>query len=409
MSDLQFSYEAETNRAHRQSFGQFFTPEPVARFMVEWVLANAAEELYDPAFGLGAFYFAARYVNANVKFAGSEIDPTILKAFQNSGYGPSLSLSREDYLRQWGKTRAAIVCNPPYMRFQKFLGRDEVFKEFQDHLSLKLSGYTNIASAFLVKSISELVPGGRLAYIMPLEFLNTGYGKVVKEQMLSCGKIHALIRLDCEKDVFPDVTTTIGIILFEKACPPEVTNFYVVRRLEELQRLGFVEPVNAIVQLQLRPCDRWLKYFEPRTLQITNDKYLVPLSHYGVFRRGIATGANEFFVLRPSQVTSMAIPESEVVECITKSSQIKQPIFTDSDFKHLLSRDAPVLLFNANADPSSQAASYIRQGEQRGFHMRYLTRVRNPWYRIESRQPAPIWFGVFSRDGYKVVRNYSTA
>jgi len=409
MSDLHLSYEPETSRDHKQRFGQFFTPEPVARFMVAWVLAHAPDELYDPAFGLGAFYFATRAVNPRVKFAGSEIDPTILKSFRGGDSDPRLSLSCEDYLRQWGKKRTAIVCNPPYMRFQKFLDRNVVFKEFQDHLGLKLSGYTNIASAFLVKSISELVPGGRLAYIMPLEFLNTGYGNAVKEQMLSHGKIHALIRLDCEREIFPDVTTTVGIILFEKASPPGVTHFYVVRKLEELQRLAFAEPTNGIAQLELQPSDHWLKYFEPQILQIVNDKYLVPLSYYGVFSRGIATGANEFFVLRPSQVASLGLPKSEVVECITKSSQIKKPVFTDSDYKDLLSRDAPALLFNANPEPSSQAAIYIRQGERQGFHMRYLTRVRNPWYRIESRQPAPIWIGVFSRDGYKVVRNYSRA
>jgi len=410
--DLHLSCELETFCDHKERFGQFFTPEPVARFMVEWVLDCAPDEIdeiYDPAFGLGAFYFATRAVNKLVKFAGSEIDPIILHSFRGGVFDPRLSLSCEDYLRQWGKKRTAIVCNPPYMRFHKFLNRNVVFEEFQDHLGLKLSGYTNIASAFLVKSISELVPGGRLAYIMPLEFLNTKYGNVVKEYLLSNGRIHALIRLNCEREIFPDVTTTVGIILFEKASSPGVTNFYVVHKLEELQRLASTGPVNGIVQLELQPHDSWLKYFEPQMPQIVNDKYLVPLAYYGTFSRGIATGANEFFILRPSQVASLDLPTSEVVECITKSPQIRKPVFTEEDYKSLLSRDAPVLLFTANQKPSNQATAYIERGERRGFHKRYLTRVRNPWYRIELQQPAPLWIGVFSRDGYKVVRNYSRA
>ena len=39
-----------------------------------------------------------------------------------------------------GKSHANIVCNPPYMRFQKFIGRDSVFRAFVDNLGLRLLG-----------------------------------------------------------------------------------------------------------------------------------------------------------------------------------------------------------------------------------------------------------------------------
>jgi adenine-specific DNA-methyltransferase len=35
--------------------------------------------------------------------------------------------------------------------------------------------------------------------------------------------------------------------------------------------------------------------------------------------------------------------------------------------------------------------------------------MRNPWFKLESRKPAPILFGVFSRNGFKVIRNKSRA
>jgi len=281
-------------------------------------------------------------------------------------------------------------------------------KEFDIRLGLNLSGYTNIASAFLVKSISELTDGGRLAYIMPLEFLNTGYGELVKRYMLSNGRIHAIIRLDCEKDIFPDVITSVGIILFEKAASQECTCFYVVRELEHLEGLLDRTAQNTVSQGSLNPRDRWLRYFEANQSPVKLDD-LVPLYTYGAFARGIATGANEFFVLRPSQVASLGLSISEVLPCITKSCHIQRPIFTSSDFDHMVKRDLPVWVFNAGKFPSRQAVLYLRYGEQKGFHNRYLTRNRNPWYSLESRQPSPIWVGVFSRDGYKVVRNYSKA
>lgn len=405
-SDLSSSYRSSTSLAHRQRFGQFFTEERIARFMVAWVISPGLQEVYDPAFGLGAFYQASRAIGCSVAFAGCEADPTIINFWRGRTQAPNLSLSHEDYLQKWGQRHPAIVCNPPYMRFQKFLGRNEVFKAFKQHLGLSLSGYTNIASAFLLKSISELTDGGRLAYIMPLEFLNTGYGALVKQYMLRQGRIHAIIRLDCEKDAFPDVTTSVGIILFEKTSRRDVTRYYVVRQLEELEKLLQCAPNNLVSQEQLQPQAKWLKYFERHALELRAE-YLTPLSTYGRFSRGIATGANEFFVLSPSRIASIGLTRAEVVGCITKSSQVKHPVFTDSHWEKLISRDAPVFLLNVNTRLSPHAADYIRHGEKEGFNKRYLTRARNPWYRLEWRDPAPIWFGVFSRDGYKVVRNHT--
>lgn len=104
----------------------------------------------------------------------------------------------------WGRKHTNIVCNPPYMRFQKFLNRDAVFSAFAKNAGLRLSGYTNTASAFLIKSLLELDGKGRLAYIMPLEFLNTGYGRAVKAKLLEGGHLAAIIKVDCEKQIFPD-------------------------------------------------------------------------------------------------------------------------------------------------------------------------------------------------------------
>jgi adenine-specific DNA-methyltransferase len=408
MSDLSGSYASSTSLEHRQRFAQFFTKAPIARFMAAWVLTPVVDELYDPAFGLGAFYEAARAINGTVAFAGCDLDASILEFWRHRSGAPNLRLSHEDYLRKWGLRHRAIVCNPPYMRFQRFLGRHQVFEAFKQHLGLTLSGYTNIASAFLVKSVSELTDRGRLAYIMPLEFLNTGYGAKVKQHMLRQGRIHAIIRLDCERDAFPDVTTSIGIILFEKSQGATDTQFCVVHQLEELGTLLHRPRGRIVCQEALQPEAKWLKYFEAEVTQVRAGS-LTALSTYGAFSRGIATGANEFFVLRPSQAARIGLTEAEVLGCITKSSQVRTGLFSDRDWQNLISCDAQILLLNLNRELSPNAMEYIRQGEASGFHNRYLTRVRSPWYRTESRRPAPLWFGVFSRGGYKVVRNYTKA
>ncbi len=90
------------------------------------------------------------------------------------------------------------------MRFQKFLNRSQVFERFERQLNFKLPGYINTAYAFLIKSWAELEPAGRLAYIMPLEFLNAGYGAMVKEKLLDESHLAAIVRLDCEREAIPE-------------------------------------------------------------------------------------------------------------------------------------------------------------------------------------------------------------
>jgi len=71
-------YTASVGFAHRRDHGQFFTPFDVALFMCRWVMTNCAKEIYDPSFGLGAFYNAAQSLDPKVMFQASEIDQRIL-------------------------------------------------------------------------------------------------------------------------------------------------------------------------------------------------------------------------------------------------------------------------------------------------------------------------------------------
>jgi adenine-specific DNA-methyltransferase len=387
---------------HRKSLGQFFTPSQVADFMVGWVLESGRKDLYDPAYGLGAFHPK----NKNIPFSASEMDPIVLEHSKREREGGNFSVRLENYLTVWGGKYGNIVCNPPYMRFQKFLDRSTVFTGFQENLDLRLSGYTNTASAFLIKSLSELKEQGRLAYLMPLEFLNTGYGVLVKKLLLKNGHLMAVLQLECEKDIFPEATTSVGIVLYDATKPYKEVRFYNIRNINELSNFHALQPTSRISVEKLDSESKWLPYLQ--TAKVSFDaSQMVSLFHYGRFSRGIATGANEFFILKPSKVKSLGLLPKEYLRCISRSSQISRPVFSQGDFDTLLSADAPVLLFTTKGALSNPAKRYIQEGESKGYQDRFLTKNRNPWYKTERRRPAPLLVGVFSRGGYKIILNRS--
>ena len=402
-------YVRQVGDTHRKAHGQFFTHPKVAQFMVNWILEFGATSIHDPAFGLGVFHKVVAN-RANVNFTGSEIDPTILCFWKQLEQSNQVVVAEEDYLLSWGKRFENIICNPPYMRFQRFLKRNQVFNEFERHFNFRLSGYTNTASAFLLKSLFELYPSGKLAYIMPLEFLNTGYGTIVKEKLIADRHLAAIIKLDCEKEVFPDATTSVGIILYDASNSFPDVRFFNVKSLESLNNVLESEPSSIVPCRHIDPRDKWLPYLQEERVSISENEFVM-LGHYGRFCRGIATGANEFFVLKSSRVRDLGLSYSDISRCITKSSQIRSAVFTEENFASLKDHDEPVFLFNANGKkkPSKNASMYIRLGEERGFNKRFLTKNRKPWYKTENRIPSPLLLGVFSRGGYKVIRNQTIA
>ena len=232
---------------------------------------------------------------------------------------------------------------------------------------------------------------------MKIEFLNTGYGTLVKQKLVESGHLCSIISFDCEKDIFPDAITSVGIILYDKAAYHIAVQFFRLRSMDELAAFESLQPVAEVPQSALDPQAKWLPHFQGTTFRVDRQK-TTALADFGKFSRGIATGANAFFVLNPTSVAARRLSTTECVPCIAKSSQIKTAIFREADFAN-----NPVFLFSASGNPSKSAEDYIRFGESEGYHERFLTKNRTPWYKTETRSPSPLLFGVFSRNGYKVV------
>ena len=53
---LEKEYTKKVSLSHRKKYAQFFTPEPIAELMVDWLLKGKnISTLLEPAFGLGVF------------------------------------------------------------------------------------------------------------------------------------------------------------------------------------------------------------------------------------------------------------------------------------------------------------------------------------------------------------------
>lgn len=402
---LEKHYFESIKKSHAKTFSQYYTSQPIAGLMVKWLLKSNPSKLYDPCFGMGSFYQSAINNDFTGEYHASEIDKVSYDFYQKHGNKTNLTLINQDYFDS-KQSCEAIIANPPYFKFQKFPNKDIVLEKLGEYFGVKLSGYTNSASAFLLKSVHELKAGGRLAYIIPMEFLSANYGEAVKRILIQQGSIHQIIYIKDEAGVFDGVTTTVCIIFFEKK---HLDNHEIVfSRIENASDLK-IDVINRIKQSIINPTGKWLGYFDEKTESELPASF-IPLHHYGKFKRGIATGANEFFVLSPAQVKDMGLARCEYDLCLTKANQVNSSLFDYQSVERLIRENKPVYLFNPKVEVNSlslPAQQYIKQGEAKDYHKRYLTKNRKQWYILEKRPVFPILFGVFSRGHCKIIRNYT--
>ena len=410
--ELEKIYSKKTAIKHRKEFAQFFTPQPISNLMADWLLGNESlKTVLEPAFGLGIFSRTLLKKKKDLKIKGYDIDETIFKdAYEFFKADKNVSLILEDYMYNgWKNKYDGIICNPPYLKFHDYDNK-EILKEVESHLKFKFNGFTNLYTLFLLKSIFQLKEGGRIAYIIPSEFLNSDYGKLVKEYLLKTKTLRHLFVIDFKENVFDDAMTTASILLLandEHNSHIEITSIQSKSDLKLIEKYIHSYP-NAkgefsFKSTELEPKVKWRKYYQIQNS--VNYKNLVPFSTYAKVVRGIATGANEYFTFKKSKAKKHSIPNENLLPCICKAKDVKGNFFTSSDYKRLVENDELSYLFNAKDSNNNDVCEYIVLGKKEKVNEKYLTKNRKPWYALENRPPAPIWVSVFNRNGIKFIRN----
>lgn len=380
--------------------------------MSDWLLGNKnCELILEPAFGLGIFTRTLLNKKPNLTIKGFDIDERIFKeAKTHFSSLPNISLNLEDYMfNDWKNKYDGIICNPPYFKFHDYDNK-QVIQEVESRLKFKFNGFTNLYPLFLLKSIYQLNPEGRAAYIIPSEFLNSDYGKLIKDYLLKTKTLRHLFVVDFKENVFDDAMTTASILLLANDRHNSEIHFSTINSKADLQQIkSYIDSYPKIKgefsfnTKDLDPQIKWRKYYQ--TQNSCNYNNLVPFSTYAKVVRGIATGANDYFTFKPSKAKKFNIPKSNLLPCICKSKDVKSHFFTAKDFDDLIQKDELSYLFNGLHTPNEEVENYIKKGVQEEINTKFLTKSRKPWYALEKRPPAPIWVSVFNRNGIKFIRN----
>ena len=417
---LENEYTKNTSVEYRRSKGQFFTPFEIAEFMAEWILVGKGKQkltILDPACGFGVFERAITKIckgdTNKITFDLWEIDENILSELKDitSDLNMHANFFHGDFLSdgKWDKHYDGIIANPPYYKHHHIDNKQEVFQKICIQSSFIFSVQTNIYCWFLIKSLQLLSEGGKLAFIVPSEFMNSNYGEKVKSYLIQSGLICHLINVDFKENVFDDALTTSVIILAEKSPQGHKTmDLYTIHDAAKLTDLHLFlknEKHKSLNTKNLDPKLKWRNYFNGYNNHFEKSDNVVPFVTFGRFSRGIATGSNDYFTLSKAEAENNNIPSQCLLPCVTKSSHAKDRGFCTEDFQKLVDKGCKVFLFDGNRGETASVSAYLKLGVEMGVDQKYLTKARDPWYSLEKREPSKIWVSVFGRNGLKFIWN----
>ena len=136
-------------------------------------------------------------------------------------------------------------------------------------------------------------------------------------------------------------------------------------------------------------------------------------------KRGVATGANRFFIMDARRAKTLSIPRRFLRPVLPSPRYVKSDVVVAGrDGVPKLER--PVFLFDCHLPlevlerTERETADYLKRGESEAVNEGYLASRRDPWYSIEGRDPAPFLCTYMGRssDGappFRVILNRSRA
>ncbi|MBW4669561.1 MAG: N-6 DNA methylase [Cyanomargarita calcarea GSE-NOS-MK-12-04C] len=406
----QTQLDAAKTQIERNKLGQFATPIELAIAIVEYAKnllpQNQNIRFLDPAFGTGSFYSALLQLFPQSQIGtavGYEIDSHYGNEAISLWKNTPLQLNINDFTKaippeNQDKKVNLIICNPPYVRHHHLTRSDKLRlqNQSQNIAGVKLSQLASLYCHFLCIADAWMAEDGIAGWLIPSGFMDVNYGQQIKDYLLNKVRLLRVHRF-CPNDIqFDDALVSSAIVWFQKTLPSKnhTVEFSYGGSLARPNERKYISPEI------LHNTAKWT------TIGSTSEAINFNLERYQLkdlftIKRGLATGANNFFILTKEQALT------KFCEAIAHKipSQFLKPILPSPRYLLLDEINADVLgnpileqqlfLIDCNLPLSEIENSYptlwkyLQMGIESGISSRYLCKHRNLWYSQENRSPAP--------------------
>ncbi|MDF1489997.1 Eco57I restriction-modification methylase domain-containing protein [Tessaracoccus caeni] len=394
LTNLASLYADIVKADNRRTLGTFFTPAAAAaRMVAEYAESHPAPRcVVDVGAGVGVFSAAARdrWSSANIKAV--DINPVTLglQAVALRVLGDETTdLVLSDY-PSWLASRepgppTLYLGNPPYTRWQLIPREDrDVLLEATQGL---VGARANLSTVFLAISLLKLRPEDGLSLIVPAGWMSAAYAKNLRAYVRNQTSRAITLRLAdswrFEGAIVDAVVVEVGPAIGGR------------NQLMITDWLGATQTILGREQSDESP---FIRDSAIRTRLARSDG--TELSEYGRFTRGVATGANSFFVRTVEQADKDGIDprwRTDIVRRMRPGSGPAQPVVETSTLLNL--RD-----YQQGDDATID--ELVADAERAGINERHLCASRERWFDLSAEVWIPdVVLSSFGRDSYHVHVN----
>jgi len=409
----------------------FATPPALASEIISYALSLLPPfskiRFLEPGFGTGPFYSALlqQIPTSRIEVAtGYEVDPYYGNPAKALWKDTGLQLYIADFTKtEPPKTESAkynlIVCNPPYVRHHHLKPgqKRDLQAKIARYFNFKVNGLSSLYAYFLIISQAWMKKDGVGAWLIPSEFMEVNYGRAVKEFLVKKVSLCRIHRFDPREVQFGDALVSSAVVFFKNSRP-------FPHQKVEFTFGGTIEKpkiVSSIKLSDLCTIPKWTTLPQNISLSPKNRNHSnLTFEDLFVIKRGLATGANSFFILTPEQATYHRLPREFLKPILPSPRELETNIILADENgepqlrnrRYLLACDLPE---NVVKDKYPMLWKYLERGIEAGIHKRYLCRHRKPWYLQEHRLPAPFLCTYMGRQTdrnkspFRFILNYSKA
>ena len=385
------------NASKEKLRGGFYTPEPIASFILKWAFnGNTELDILEPSCGDGVFLEEIQKGNYEYNSVTAiEFDKIEAVKSKKIELDKSKIIISDfhDFCINTKQKFDLIIGNPPYIRYQYFDREQQKFaSEIFKKANLKYSKLTNAWVSFVVGSSLLLKEQGKIGFVLPAEILQVSYAQPLREFLAQYyNKINIV---SFEKLVFPDIQQEVVLLLCEK----NNTNTHLIEHLElkdagELKNLDVSKLKSPKKKIDFKS-NKWTFYFldqkEIDFLERLQSNKLIPkLGEYANVEVGITTGSNPFFTVPLSTVQFYNL-EKYAKPLVGRSVQVPSAIFTEKDWKKNRDSEARTHFLSfpkmKDLNGSLGARDYISWGEEAEINKGYKCRIREEWQIVPSQR-----------------------
>ena len=390
----------------RRPDGATYTPAPIVASMVDWAASGPApSRIVDPGAGSGRFAVAAGRRFGGAAIVAVERDPvaaiTCRAHLALAGLAGRARVVVDDYrVADLGGVdgRTLYLGNPPYVRHHQIAAGWKEWLTLTAHAhGLEASQLAGLHVHFFLATAARARAGDGGAFITSSEWLDTNYGRLVRELLLGPLGGEAIHVLEPTAVPFEDAAVTAAITCF---CVGRGGSGIRMRRLGRVAELGALTGGREVAAESLGAAARWSPLTR-RARSVPDDH--IPLGDVCRVHRGAVTGRNSTWVVRAGEID---LPDSVLFPSITRAREIFEAGTSLEGTGHLrLVVDLPQDLDVFEGAERARITRFLRDARRAGAHDGYIARARRAWWSVGLRPPAPILATYMARRPPAFIRN----